>query len=59
MAMNNADMERNHQELMRALRRRRFETRTGAIHQRRNRKDRRADAVNSNTKRGSAWRREI
>lgn len=40
-------------------RRERFEHRTGAVHQRRNTKDRRVEAVDSNSKRGQAWRREV
>lgn len=41
-----------------ARRRARFETRTGAVHQRRNTKDRKAEAQRSNTKRGQAWKGE-
>ena len=40
-------------------RRERFEQRTGAVHQRRNTKNRRAEFESSNTKRGQAWRREV
>ena len=40
-------------------RRRRFETRQGAVHKRRNGKNRKAEAEQSNTKRGHAWRRDI
>lgn len=39
-------------------RRRRFETRQGAVHKRRNGKDRRREAEQSNTKRGQSWKRD-
>ena len=38
---------------------RRFETRIGAVHQRKNTKDRKAEAQDNSTKRGKAWRREV
>lgn len=40
-------------------RRERFEHRTGAVHQRRNIKDRRVETVDSNSKRGQQWKREV
>ena len=40
-------------------RRERFEHQTGAVHQRRNTKDHRADFERSNTKRGQQWKREV
>lgn len=40
-------------------RRERYEHRTGAVHARRNTKNRRAEAEDSNSKRGSAWKREV
>jgi hypothetical protein len=41
-----------------ARRRFRFENQTGAVHKRRNTKNRKAEAQRSNTKAGKAWRKE-
>jgi len=40
-------------------RRERFEHRTGVVHARRNTKNRRAEAVDGNSKRGQEWKREV
>ena len=50
--------EADMREAQKARRRRRYEERTGAVHQRRNAKNRPAEAGDANTKRGAAANRE-
>lgn len=56
--LNGRDLLALIQEQERDRRRARFEHRTGAVHQRKNTKNRRAEAQSSNTKRGQAWKKE-